>query len=154
MKGEKKSPNTQTNPCVLVGTYRSANAEWIEERSLYNWRLKAGCDPSQFARFTHVVLYCGDRAPIARKCEFARVVDSVWMGENGYRVSEKTTLRAGGTRRPLQAELAYLNKLGLVNSYGNKIDFRIGVGLSIDWPKVQNSILFFNNLRLKGLSDD
>ena len=142
MKGEKKSPNTQTNPCVLVGTYRSANAEWIEERSLYNLPLKAGCDPSQFARFTHVVLYCGDRAPIARKCE------------NGYRVSEKTTLRAGGTRRPLQAELAYLNKLGLVNSYGNKIDFRIGVGLSIDWPKVQNSILFFNNLRLKGLSDD
>lgn len=89
MKGEKKSPNTQTNPCVLVGTYRSANAEWIEERSLYNLPLKAGCDPSQFARFTHVVLYCGDRAPIARKCEFARVVDSVWMGENGYRVSEK-----------------------------------------------------------------
>lgn len=23
---------------------------------------------------------------------------------------------------------------------------RIGVGLSIDWPKVQNSILYFNNL--------
>ena len=101
MKGEKKSPNTQTNPCVLVGTYRSANAEWIEERSLYNLPLKAGCDPSQFARFTHVVLYCGDRAPIARKCEFARVVDSVWMGENGYRVSEKTTLRGGRCRRSL-----------------------------------------------------
>ena len=44
------------------------------------------------------------------------------------------------------AELSYLNKLGLVNSYNGKIDFRIGVGLSIDWSQVQNSILLFNNL--------
>lgn len=89
MKREKISEAAQSNPCVLVGTYRSANVGWIEERSLYNLPLKAGCDPSQFARFTHVVLYCSDRAPIARTCAFTRVVDSVWMGENGYRVSEK-----------------------------------------------------------------
>lgn len=72
-----------------------------------------------------------------------------WLDDifvNTLHVSKKTTLRAGGSRRPLQAELAYLNKLGLVNSYNGRIDYRIGVGLSIDWPKVQNSILYFNNL--------
>lgn len=89
MKREKIREAAQSNPCVLVGTYRSANAEWIEERSFYNLPLKAGCDPSQFSRFTHVVLYCGDRAPIARKCEFARVVDSVWMDANGYGVPQE-----------------------------------------------------------------
>ena len=72
-----------------------------------------------------------------------------WLDDifvNTLHISKKTTQRAGGTRRPLQAELSYLNKLGLVNSYNGKVDFRIGVGLSIDWPQVQNSILFFNNL--------
>ena len=72
-----------------------------------------------------------------------------WLDDifvNTLHVSKKSTERAGGTRRPLQAELAYLNKLGLVNSYNGRIDYRIGVGLSIDWPKAQNSILYFNNL--------
>ena len=72
-----------------------------------------------------------------------------WLNDifvNTLHVSKKTTLRAGGTRRPLQAELTYLNKLGLVNSHGNRIDFRIGVGLSIDWPKIQNAILYFGTL--------
>lgn len=81
------------------------------------------------------------------KAEMETLLD--WLDDifvNTLHVSKKTTERAGGTRRPLQAELAYLNKLGLVNSYNGRIDYRIGVGLSIDWPKVQNSILYFNNI--------
>ena len=65
---------------------------------------------------------------------------------NTLHISKKSSLRAGGTRRPLQAEITYLNKLGLVNSIGGGIEYRIGVGLCIDWPKVQNSIIYFNNL--------
>ena len=72
-------------------------------------------------------------------------LDDVFVNE--LHISKKSSLRAGGTRRPLQAEFAYLKKLGLVNSTpAGKVAFRVGVGLSIDWPRIQNSILFFNNL--------
>jgi hypothetical protein len=72
-----------------------------------------------------------------------------WLDDifvNTLHISRKSTLRAGGSRRPLQAELTYMNKLGIINSYNGRIDFRIGLGLSIDWPKIQSSLLFFNNL--------
>lgn len=72
-----------------------------------------------------------------------------WLDDifvNTLHISKKSTQRAGGSRRPLQAEISYLNKLGLIKSYNGKIDYRIGVGLAIDWPQVQNSILYFNNL--------
>lgn len=69
------------------------------------------------------------------------------MFVNELHISKKSSLRAGGTRRPLQAEFAYLKKLGLINATrSGKVAFRVGVGLSIDWPRIQNSILFFNNL--------
>lgn len=54
-----------------------------------------------------------------------------------------TTLRAGGTRHPFQAELAYLKNLGLVD---NSTPFKIGTGLNIDWPLVESSIMYFNGL--------
>lgn len=72
-------------------------------------------------------------------------LDDVFVNE--LHISKKSSLRAGGTRRPLQAEFAYLKKLGLINATrSGKVAFRVGVGLSIDWPRIQNSILFFNNL--------
>ncbi len=66
---------------------------------------------------------------------------------NTLHIVQQSSLRAGGTRRPLQAEISFMNKLGLVrsNSVGRPL-FRIGTGLCIDWPQVETSIQFFNNL--------
>lgn len=62
-------------------------------------------------------------------------------------IVQKSTLRAGGTRRPLQAEISYMNKLGLVRSDGKKHPaYRIGTGLCIDWPKVETSMQHFTML--------
>ena len=76
--------------------------------------------------------------------EYTKWLDDIFVRE--LHISKKSTLRAGGTRRPLQAEFTYLKKLGLVNEGAGKVAFRVGVGLSIDWPRIQNSIQFFNNL--------
>lgn len=66
---------------------------------------------------------------------------------NTLHIVQQSTLRAGGTRHPLQAEISFMNKLGLVrsNSVGRPA-YRIGTGLCIDWPQVETSLQFFNNL--------
>ena len=51
--------------CVLVGTYRTENADWIRREKLYNLPLDESADPSVYRRFTAVVLYAGDAAPLA-----------------------------------------------------------------------------------------
>lgn len=64
-------------------------------------------------------------------------------------LSKKSTLRAGGTRKPFQAELAFLKKMGFVKTIGTARKFtayRVGLGLEIDWPQVQSSMMFFQNL--------
>ena len=50
--------------CVLVGTYRTENADWIRREKLYNLPLDGSADPSVYRRFTAVVLYAGDAAPL------------------------------------------------------------------------------------------
>lgn len=65
---------------------------------------------------------------------------------NTLHISKKTTVRAGGTRKPFQAELAFLKKMGFVRTRGRRIAYRVGVGLEIDWPQVQSSMLYFQNL--------
>ncbi len=66
---------------------------------------------------------------------------------NTLHIVQKSSLRAGGTRQPFQAEMSFMNKLGLVraNSSGRTI-YRVGSGLSINWPQVETSLQFFNNL--------
>jgi len=63
--------------CVLVGTYRTENADWIRREKLYNLPLDESTDPSVYRRFTAVVLYAGDAAPLAyaakADCGVARV---------------------------------------------------------------------------------
>ncbi len=90
------------------------------------------------------------KADANRRRELDRVAYLDWLDgifTNTLHISRKSSLRAGGTRRPFQAELTFLGKLGLVNSgSGGGVAFRAGVGLSIDWPKIQNSLLFFNGL--------
>lgn len=62
-------------------------------------------------------------------------------------IVQKSTLRADGTRKPFQAEIPIMKKLGLlrINSSTNTV-FRLGTGLCIDWPLVESSMLFFNSL--------
>ncbi len=55
---------------------------------------------------------------------------------NNLRVMHKVTARGGKARRPFQAELAILRKFDFVSN------FRIGVGLEVNWPAVQDAISF------------
>ncbi len=55
---------------------------------------------------------------------------------NNLRVMHKVTARGGVARRPFQAELAILRKFDFVSN------FRIGVGLEVNWPAVQDAISF------------
>jgi hypothetical protein len=54
-----------------------------------------------------------------------------------------SALRAGGTRQPFQAELAYLKNLGLID---NTVPFKIGTGLNINWPLLESSMLLFESI--------
>lgn len=66
---------------------------------------------------------------------------------NTLHIVQQSTQRAGGTRPPLQAEISFMNKLGLVRSNNaGRPAYRVGTGLCIDWPQVETSLQFFNNL--------
>ena len=61
-------------------------------------------------------------------------------------LAKKSTIRAGGTRKPFQAELSLLKKLGFIKVKGRSAAYRVGVGLEINWPQVQNSMTYFHTL--------
>lgn len=66
-----------------------------------------------------------------------------WLEEcfkNELYIIRKVTARGGQARQPFQAELAILRSLGYVR------DYRIGVGLEINWPKIQDSMNYFSSL--------
>ena len=72
-----------------------------------------------------------------------------WLDDefaNTLHLAKKSTIRAGGTRKPFQAELSFLKKLGFVKERGRSAAYRVGVGLEINWPQVQNSMMYFNTL--------
>ena len=56
---------------------------------------------------------------------------------NQLHVMRKVTPRGGAARQPFQAELAILRSLNLVS------DFRVGVGLAINWHSFQESLELF-----------
>lgn len=73
----------------------------------------------------------------------------IWLDDvftNELHLSKKSTERAGGTRKPFQAELSFLKKMGFVKSMGRLAAYRVGLGLEIDWPQVQSSMMYFQNI--------
>ena len=65
---------------------------------------------------------------------------------NTLHISKKSTIRAGGTRKPFQAELSFLKKMGFIRSIGDRAAYRVGVGLEINWPQIESSMVYFQNL--------
>lgn len=74
--------------CVLVGTYRLENADWIKRKKLYNLPIAEAGDAAAFGKFTSVVLYAADAAPLAYTAKFSEVVDRDWLKANGYSVAK------------------------------------------------------------------
>lgn len=73
----------------------------------------------------------------------------LWLDDifaNDLHLSKKSTKRAGGTRNPFQAEIFILKKLGFIKERNGKSAYRIGVGLEIDWPQIQSSMMFFQGI--------
>lgn len=66
--------------------------------------------------------------------------------DNELHLVKKSTTRAGGTRKPFQAEISFLKKLGFVKEINGRAGFRVGLGLEIDWPQVQSSMSYFQSL--------
>lgn len=76
--------------------------------------------------------------------EYLNWLDDVFA--NDLHLSKKSTIRAGGTRKAFQAEIAFLKKMGFIKSNGTRAAYRVGVGLEIDWPQVQSSMLYFQGI--------
>ena len=84
MRGMEICDETMGKACVLVGTYRPENADWIRQKKLYNLPLPSAADAAVCRKFTAIVLYAGDAAPLAYKATFREVVDRAWLKANGY----------------------------------------------------------------------
>ena len=94
-----------------------------------------------FDDFTKVKkLKTGDKI-VFQSADYLDWLDDVFT--NQLHMYKKTTLRAGGTRKPFQAEMAYLKKLGFI--YSNNA-FKRGTGLNIDWPLVEGSLIYFQGI--------
>lgn len=80
------------------------------------------------------------------KIEFNQSDYLYWLDDimtNQLHMYKKTTTRAGGTRKPFQAEMAYLKKLGFVYQ---DVPYKRGIGLNIDWPLVEGSLIYYQNI--------
>ena len=76
--------------------------------------------------------------------DYLNWLDDVFV--NDLHLSKKSTIRAGGTRKSFQAEISFLKKMGFVKEREGKAAYRIGLGLEIDWPQVQNSLVYFQGI--------
>ena len=79
-----KKCREQVKSCVLVGTYRPENVDWIKRKKLYNLPLADAANPAIYEKFAAVVLYSEDALPLAYAAKFSHVVNGEWMRENGY----------------------------------------------------------------------
>ena len=76
--------------------------------------------------------------------EYLNWLDDIFA--NDLHLSKKSTIRAGGTRKSFQAEISFLKKMGFIKEKNSRAAFRVGVGLEIDWPQVQSSMIYFQGL--------
>lgn len=79
-----KKCKERVKSCVLVGTYRPENVDWIKQKKFYNLPLADAADPAIYEKFAAVVLYAEDALPLAYAAKFSQVVDRDWLRENGY----------------------------------------------------------------------
>ena len=79
-----KKCKEQVKSCVLVGTYRPENVDWIKRKKLYNLPLADAAEPAIYEKIAAVVLYSEDALPLAYAAKFSHVVNGEWMRENGY----------------------------------------------------------------------
>ena len=103
---------------------------------------------ANFAAFLHYVYRLSERKFTADPLSFAnqRPTGSYYFDNSSYLdwladklanelfVMRTVSLRGGARRRPFQAELRILRLFGFIKQ------FRIGVGLEINWPSIQKSM--------------
>ncbi len=107
----------------------------------YFYKLSEEKFSSDLFAFTHVDAH-GNR--VFQPQDYLNWLDDVFA--NDLHLSKKSTIRAGGTRKSFQAEISFLKKMGFVKERQGKAAYRIGVGLEIDWPQVQSSLVYFQGL--------
>jgi hypothetical protein len=87
-KEKKSSVDLKATLTVLVGTFRKENAEWINEKKLYNLPLPSSGKVVQFhENISRIVLIADEFTPLVYEAKFREVVDAAWLKENGYKVS-------------------------------------------------------------------
>lgn len=96
---------------------------------------------ANFDAFTQTKKIKGLNKVVFQSADYLDWLDDIFT--NQLHMYKKTTLRAGGTRRPFQAEMTYLKKLGFI--YPDET-FRRGTGLNIDWPLVEGSLMYFQGI--------
>lgn len=79
-----------------------------------------------------------------RSLEYLDWLDDIFS--NDLHLSKKSTVRANGTRKSFQAEISFLKKMGFIKETNGRATYRVGVGLEIDWPQVQSSMIYFQGL--------
>lgn len=99
----------------------------------------------QLGAFLHYVYRLSDKKFRRNPMEFSSggrinsLAYLMWVENeltNNLKVMRKVSLRGGAKRKPFQAELAILRSFGFVGG------FRVGVGLEVNWPAVQEAVLF------------
>jgi hypothetical protein len=125
------NPNTGLPRAIFLNALLSEGA--LGAFLHYIYRLseeKFRTDPFAFA----------DIRPDAGRTHFVQDEYLTWLEEemqHTLHVIRKVSLRGGVARRPFQAELAVLRSLGIVEK-----EFRMGVGLVINWPEFQDALSF------------
>lgn len=79
----------KANSVVLVGTYRSANEEWIKSRKLYNLPLPKCGKVAFHDRISRIVLIAEGCQTVAYAAKLKDVVDRDWLKTEGYKVAPK-----------------------------------------------------------------
>ena len=84
-----KKCKEQVKSCVLVGTYRPENVDWIKRKKLYNLPLPSLGKMAFHDQITQIVLIAEGFPSLAYMTRLREVVDVAWLKGNGYKVAAK-----------------------------------------------------------------